>query len=152
MAYTAALEDEGVKALSISGFAYTTDATPTRPKNMLMIIGKWDEYRERMTGVGDIEAEWMSSPQTQAAIPDANPQLGVTYGDFAQGTARRVVVLRAIHIQESHSRAGVAEAVEWMRNATGELGSIRAGKSGRSRSGPRWPRWSPGWPRSCRSG
>jgi poly(3-hydroxybutyrate) depolymerase len=117
MAYTAALEDESVKALSISGFAYTTDATPTRPKNMLMIIGKWDEYRERMTGVGDIEAEWMSSPQTQAAIPDANPQLGVTYGDFAQGTARRVVVLRAIHIQESHSRAGVAEAVEWMRNA-----------------------------------
>ncbi|MBN1976489.1 MAG: acetylxylan esterase [Anaerolineae bacterium] len=117
MAYTAALEDESVKALVISGFAYTTDATPTRPRNMLMIIGKWDEYRERMTGVGDIEVEWMSSPQTQAAIPDANPQLGVTYGDFAQGTARRVVVLKAIHIQESHSRAGVAEAVEWMRSA-----------------------------------
>ncbi|MFN2270809.1 MAG: alpha/beta hydrolase [Anaerolineae bacterium] len=117
MAYTAALEDESVKALAISGFAYTTDATPTRPRNMLMIIGKWDEYRERMTGVDDIEAEWMSSPQTQAAIPDANPQLGVTYGDFSQGTARRVVVLRAIHIQESHSHAGVAEAVEWMRSA-----------------------------------
>ena len=62
------LEDVSVKALSISGFAYTTDATPTRPQNMLMIIGKWDEYRERMTGVGDIEVEWMSSPQTQAAI------------------------------------------------------------------------------------
>jgi hypothetical protein len=117
MAYTAAMEDESVKALSISGFAYTTDATTTHPRNMLMIIGKWDEYRERMTGVGDIEAEWMSSPQTQAAIPDTNPQLGVTYGDFAQGTARRAVVLKAIHIQESHSRAGVAEAVAWMRSA-----------------------------------
>ncbi|MBN1811666.1 MAG: acetylxylan esterase [Anaerolineae bacterium] len=117
MVYTAALEDESVKALVISGFAYTTDASPTRPKNMLMIIGRWDEYRERMTGVGDIEAQWMSSPQTKAAIPDANPQLGVTYGDFVQGTARRVVVLRAIHIQESHSHAGVAEAVEWMRRA-----------------------------------
>ena len=117
MVYKIALEDESVQALVISGFAYTTDASPTSPKNMLMIIGKWDEYRERMTGVNDIEKEWMSSPQTRAAISEPDPQLGVTYGDFAEGTARRVFVPRAIHIQESHSRAGVAEAVEWMRSA-----------------------------------
>ena len=30
---------------------------------MLMIIGKYDEYRKRMTGVNDITAEWMSSPR-----------------------------------------------------------------------------------------
>jgi dienelactone hydrolase len=117
MVYKIALEDESVQALVISGFAYTTDASPTRPKNMLMIIGKWDEYRERMTGVSDIEKEWMSSPQTQAAIADADPQLGVTYGAFTDGTARHVVVPRVIHIQESHNRRGVAEAVVWMSNA-----------------------------------
>ncbi|MEE8392324.1 MAG: hypothetical protein V3S14_16220, partial [Anaerolineae bacterium] len=33
-------------ALVISGFAYTLDASATNPKNMLMIIGKWDEYRD----------------------------------------------------------------------------------------------------------
>jgi len=55
------------------------------PKNMLMIIGKWDEFRQRMTGTRDIEKEWMSSAQTKKAIPVANPQIGVTYGDFEQG-------------------------------------------------------------------
>jgi dienelactone hydrolase len=117
MAYAVALEDPTVQALVISGFAYREDATPTNPRNMLMMIGKYDEYRKRMTGVDDIEAEWMSSPQTKAAFPVEDPQLGVTYGDFAQGTARRVFVPRSIHIQVSHGSAPVAEAVEWMRQA-----------------------------------
>jgi len=117
MAYTIALEDPAINALVISGFAYTLDASATSPRNMLMIIGKWDEYRERMTGTRDIEKEWMSTPQTQRVISVENPQSGVTYGDFAQGTARRVFVPRTIHIQESHSRAAVAEALEWMKNA-----------------------------------
>ena len=117
MAYNVALADPTVEGLVISGFAYGLDASATNPKNMLMIIGKWDEYRERMTGTGDIEAEWMNTPQTRQAIPVENPQLGVTYGDFAQGTARRVFVPRTIHIQESHSRAAIAEALIWMKNA-----------------------------------
>jgi len=117
MAYAVALEDPTVKALVISGFAYREDASPDNPKNMLMMIGKYDEYRERMTGVDDIEADWMSSPQTRAAFAGEDPQLGTTYGDFANGTARRVFVPKAIHIQVSHGKAPVAEALEWMRNA-----------------------------------
>jgi dienelactone hydrolase len=117
MAYTVALQDPTVQALVISGFAYTLNASPTSPKNMLMIIGKYDEYRKRMTGVNDIRTEWMSSPQTQRVIPAEKPQLGVTYGNFDQGTARRVFVPHTIHIQTSHSNAPVAEAVEWMRSA-----------------------------------
>ena len=117
MAYTIALEDKSVRALVISGFGYTLDASATNPPNMLMIIGKWDEYRERMTGVSDIEEEWMSTPQTQQVISAENPQIGVTYGDFSAGTARRVFVPHTIHIQESHHREAVAEAVDWMMNA-----------------------------------
>ncbi len=117
MAYAVALDDPTVEALVISGFAYTLDASDTRPKNMLMIIGQYDEYRQRMTGVRDIEREWMGSPQTRQVIPVENPQLGVTYGEFALGTARRVFVPRTIHIQESHSRAAIAQALEWMRAA-----------------------------------
>lgn len=117
MAYVVALADPTVRALVISGFAYREDATPDNPKNMLMMIGKYDEYRERMTGVDDIEGEWMDSPQTRAAFPVENPQLGVTYGDLGQGTARRVFVPHAIHIQVSHSSPPVAEAVTWMRQA-----------------------------------
>ena len=119
MAYAVALNDPTVNALVISGFAYTLDGSATSPKNMLMIIGRWDEYRERMTGTDDIEAEWMSTPQTRHVIPVQNPRLGVTYGDFAQGTARRVFVPRTIHIQESHNRAAIAEASTWMKSALG---------------------------------
>jgi len=117
MAYHVALEDPSVKALVISGFAYTVDASPVRPKNMLMIFGKWDEYRDRMTGTRDFEVEWMGTPRTRQVIPVEDPQLGVTYGTFSEGTARRVFMPRTIHIQESHSRAAIAEALEWMKGA-----------------------------------
>ena len=117
MAYAIALQDPGVKALSISGFAYKTDASTEMPRNMLMIYGKYDEYRQRMTGVRDLQTDWMSSPQTQAAFPVANPKFDTTYGDFEAGTARKVVLLPTIHLFESHNRTGIAAAVVWMRSA-----------------------------------
>ena len=117
MAYQVALGDSGVNAVVISGFAYTQAASATSPKNMLMTIGKWDEYRQRMTGTKDIEKEWMSSAQTKRVIPVANAQIGVTYGDFEQGTARRVYVPRTIHFMESHDRGSIGEMLEWMKKA-----------------------------------
>jgi len=119
MAYQVALGDPGVNALVISGFAYTQAASATSPRNMLMIIGKWDEYRGRMTGTKDMEKEWMSTAQTRKVIPVANPQIGVTYGNFEQGTARRVFMPRTIHFMESHDRSGISEMLEWMRKALG---------------------------------
>jgi dienelactone hydrolase len=115
--YTVALQDPGVKALVISGFAYRMDATESSPKNMLMIIGKYDEYRKRMTGVRDIEKDWMQTPQSRKVIPFENPRINQTYGNFSQGTARRVFVPGITHIQESHSRAAIAEALVWMKAA-----------------------------------
>lgn len=117
MAYTIALGDPSVKALAFSGFAYRADATTDMPHNMLMIYGQYDEYRQRMTGVRDLETEWMVSPQTQAAFPVSAPDFGTVYGDFAAGTARQVVLLPTIHLLESHSRQGIAAAVTWMRAA-----------------------------------
>jgi pimeloyl-ACP methyl ester carboxylesterase len=115
MVYSIALKDETVKALVISGFAYGIDSTLNRPQNMLMIFGEYDEYRERMTGVTDVRKEWMSSPQSMAAIGRDDLELGVTYGDFTDGSARQVVLLPVIHLKESHSKEGVAAAVAWMK-------------------------------------
>jgi len=117
MAYRVALNDPTVSALVITGFAYTSEASPNLPKNMLMIMGKWDEFRKRMTGTRDLEKEWMNTEQTRRVFPVANPKLGETYGDFAQGTARRVFIPRITHVQESHNSASIAETVEWMKNA-----------------------------------
>ncbi len=117
MAYQIAMQDPLVKALVITGFAYTAAANETVPRNMLMIIGKWDEFRDRMTHTRDIEKEWMKTEETRNVISHPNPQIGVTYGDFEDGTARRVVVPNAIHIQESHSRLAIAESLLWMKQA-----------------------------------
>jgi len=118
MAYTIALDDPSVNALTISGFAYREDATPKNPKNMLMIFGKYDEYRQRMTGTNNVLDEWMSSPQTQAAFGEHKDlEFGVVYGNFEDGSARKVVLLPVIHILESHSSEGIAAAVTWMREA-----------------------------------
>ncbi len=82
-----------------------------------MIIGQYDEFRRRMTGVRNIEKEWLSAPPSQKIFAVSDPQPGTTYGDFAQGTARRVFIPPITHIQESHDRPAVAEALDWMRRA-----------------------------------
>ncbi|MCG6909862.1 MAG: alpha/beta hydrolase [Deltaproteobacteria bacterium] len=117
MAYKVALRDPGVRGLVITGFAYTTAADYQHPANMLMIIGKYDEYRKRMTGTRNILTDWMKSEQTRKVIDAPNPEIGVTYGDFSAGTARRVFVPHVTHIQESHNRDAIAEALLWMRQA-----------------------------------
>jgi len=117
MAYLVALEDPTIQALVITGFAYTLKSSATRPKNMLMIIGKWDEFRRRMTGTRDLEKEWMQTEQTRRAFAVSSPQIGMTYGDFGQGTARKVFIPPITHVQESHDSASIAETVEWMREA-----------------------------------
>ena len=117
MAYKIALKDPELRALVITGFAYTAEATPEMPHNMLMIIGKYDEFRVRMTGTRDIEREWMGSERTKRAFGFAGPALGATYGDFAKGTARRVAVPPITHVHESHSTAAIAETLLWLHAA-----------------------------------
>ena len=88
--YNMALHDPSIKALVISGFAYRDNASTAMPKNMLMIFGKYDEFRRRMTATRDFEKEWMQSPQTRKVFPVKNPKIGETYGNFENGSARRV--------------------------------------------------------------
>jgi dienelactone hydrolase len=116
-AYKIAREDPSISAVIIIGSAYDKEATAERPKNMLMIIGELDEFRDRFTGTKDIRKEWMKSEATLNAFPVDNPEFGKTYGDFSKGTARRVFMVRISHIQESHNQACIAEAVEWMKQS-----------------------------------
>ena len=117
MVYAMALDDPSIQALVISGFAYRDDASADMPKNMLMIYGKYDEFRRRMTATRDFEKEWMQTPQSRKVFPVQNPEFETTYGDFESGTARRVFMPRITHLQQSHSNASVAEALDWMKNA-----------------------------------
>jgi dienelactone hydrolase len=115
--YNMALHDPSIKALVISGFAYREDASTAMPQNMLMIFGKYNEFRRRMTATRDFEKEWMQSPQTRKVFPAKNPKIGETYGNFENGSARRVYMPPITHLQQSHSKAAVAEALEWIKQA-----------------------------------
>ncbi len=133
-AYNVALEDESVGAVVIIGSAYDKRATPTAPKNMLMIIGEMDEFRDFFTGTKDIVAEWMKTDMTRNAFPDPDPEFGRTYGDFKQGTARKVFLHPITHIQESHNKACITEAVRWMKNSLSPPESLWIDPSGQT-----WP-------------
>jgi dienelactone hydrolase len=117
MVYSLAIKDPSIKALVISGFAYRDDASTQMPKNMLMIFGKYDEFRKRMTATRDFEKEWMQTSQTRNAFPVENPKLGKTYGNFESGSARRVFMPHITHLQQSHNKASVAEALDWIKYA-----------------------------------
>ena len=117
MSYLAALENSDVNAIVFSGFAYTEEAALTVPRNMLMIFGKYDEYRQRMTGTQDFEAEWMSSAQTQAAFGISEAAFDTTYGSFEDGSARRVHMTTTTHVSESFDNGAIAEAVTWFSQA-----------------------------------
>ena len=115
--YLAAMQNPDVKAIAFSGFAYREDATTSSPPNMLMIFGKYDEYRQRMTGTRDFETEWMSSPQTRAAFGFIEPTFDTTYGNFTDGSARRVHMTHTTHVGESFNNGAIAEAVMWFSQA-----------------------------------
>ena len=117
MVYTMAVKDPSLGALVISGFAYRDDASSTLPKNMLMIFGKYDEFRQRMTGTRDFEKEWMGTAPTRKVFPVENPELSKTYGNFKAGTARRVFMPKITHLHTSHSSAAIAEALQWIQQA-----------------------------------
>ncbi len=117
MSYLEAMQNPDVKAIVFSGFAYQDDSTTEIPQNMLMIFGKYDEYRQRMTGTRDFEAEWLSSSQTLAAFGISSPDFDTTYGEFDLGTARRVHMTRTTHVPESFNNGAIAEAVTWYSQA-----------------------------------
>jgi dienelactone hydrolase len=117
MVYEIALQDPSVSAIVISGFAYRDDADATNPKNMLMIFGKYDEFRQRMTATQDFEKEWMQTTRTRKVFGVANPELGKTYGRFEDGSARRVLMPAITHLHTSHNTAAVAAALDWMKAA-----------------------------------
>jgi dienelactone hydrolase len=117
ISYNVALGDPSINAVIIVGNAYDKNATLKKPKNMLMIIGEFDEFRDRFTGTKDIVKEWMKTEATRKAFPHESPEFGVTYGNFSEGTARRVFIVRISHVQESHSPSCIAEAVDWMKKS-----------------------------------
>ena len=119
MVYTVAALDSRERALVTSGFAWLDDTAFDNPKNMLMIFGKYDEYRNRMSGTADFESEWMSTDRVAGAVSESSPEFNTRYGSFADGTARMVYMPMVTHIRESYDSGSIATAMVWLRDALG---------------------------------
>jgi pimeloyl-ACP methyl ester carboxylesterase len=104
--YAAAHPEIGaVVALSYFG----TEATPERPKNLLVIDGAW-------------ESDWLKRAgyRVVAAAAGGAERERVTYGDFAQGSARRFVLAPSVeHIGVLYSADALQETLAWMNGAFG---------------------------------
>ncbi|MFY9657401.1 MAG: alpha/beta fold hydrolase, partial [Methylocystis sp.] len=95
-----------VVALSLFG----TEATPEKPKNLLVIDGAWESDRLKRAGY-----------RVVAAAAGGAGREGVTYGDLAQGSARRFALAPSVeHIGVLYSAAALQETLSWMNGAFGK--------------------------------
>ncbi len=95
--------------VAISMLAPTIDAET--PRNLLSLAGA----REAR-----LEAEGREAVAEAAGIDPAEVVAGRTYGDLAEGTARRVAVAPGVgHVGVLYSEAAQREALQWLNGAFG---------------------------------
>jgi hypothetical protein len=85
-----------------------TPMNETRPRNLLFIVGKNDV----LFNITSLDAYLVPVFGTTAAISP-----GVTYGQFGDGTARRLVLLDSIHLLEPVDPKTAEEVVSWANSA-----------------------------------
>ena len=95
-----------VAALSVFGAGITR----AQPRNLIVITGAWEPamLTEAAAHIAGLAA-------------DGPARERVTYGDFAQGTARRYVLAEgAEHIGVIYSRDGLTQTRDWLNSAFGQ--------------------------------
>jgi dienelactone hydrolase len=93
--------------------------TSTFPKNLLVIVGKYDV----LFNVTDLETKELPTAFNSSGpvVPD------IIYGSFELQTARKLVIPATTHLFEPIDPKTVAEIVNWMENS---LGTNQASKTG----------------------
>ena len=115
-----ALNDQSVSAVAALSF-FARDVTTTNPKNLLIVDGAWESGRLIAAGARVV---------SEAAGAPAQP--GVTYGDLADGTGRRLALASgAEHVGVLYSRDALAETLDWMNAVFGRDQSGFIDASGR---------------------
>ncbi len=98
----AAAADPAVAA-TVAVSMYSEAVTATEPRNLLIIVGAWERFLAR---------EALAAVALATGGPAAE---GVTYGDPADGSARRAVLAdRVEHVGVLYSRESLTEAVGWL--------------------------------------
>jgi len=92
------------------------DGTPAL-KNLLLTQARFEEFRGFRENSPRVEPLTTNATRLKNFGLTGSIQWDTTYGDFAQGTARRVALVDTVHPGVTHNPKAVAEAVDWMRQA-----------------------------------
>lgn len=96
-------------AATIAVSMFSPTVTATSPHNLLVIVGDWESMlkREALRAVG-------------LASAPAVAKAGVTYGDMAEGTARRAAFSAHVeHVSVLFSRDSMRESLNWLDRSFG---------------------------------
>jgi dienelactone hydrolase len=111
---------DGYRAVVLEGsttqfFGAGAPATPTFPRNLAVVFGRYDEFAPLMWGEAK-GADVSASPKLEKIFGSNGPvTTGKLYGDLAAGTGRVLVNPPVDHPQEHFSNAGVGAAVDWFQ-------------------------------------
>lgn len=111
----------GPGALASKEFNILAAVSDTRPPNYLLAIGNQDE-------AGSVESERRIIEKMTRRVrgqgTDTWVRAGFTYGNLADGTARRLVVSGDDHVTEMTSGVITREAIDWIRRGAGLAPSV----------------------------
>ncbi|MFN3706194.1 MAG: alpha/beta hydrolase [Thermoflexales bacterium] len=100
-------------AISLGAFGSSLPPDPARPRNLLVLVGALEFEGFLRGSTNALRVAWPQGIANQ------------TYGDFAAGTARRLVIVPGVeHITVLFSDSAHQEVVRWLDQA---FGVIRAG-------------------------
>ncbi|MCE7743113.1 MAG: hypothetical protein GOP50_11750 [Candidatus Heimdallarchaeota archaeon] len=113
---TSIIED-GVRAHIFLGGIYSNSSliiygelNETSPSNLLVVIGEYDALFD-LQEVNDILQPVFGTTETI--------EVGVLYGNFTNGTARKLITPKTTHLFEPISGDYINESVSWMANSFG---------------------------------
>ena len=106
-------------AATVAVSMFSREVTATLPRNLLVIVGAWEPALRaealRVVGLSQVPG---------AAAGEGRVEEGVTYGSFADGSARRAAFADGVeHIGVLYSRESQAEALAWLDAVFGRAGS-----------------------------
>lgn len=115
--YAKAHRDQVVASVLISPYMSAT-APKTEPRNLLFVFGALEPEMLHQAGREAIVAASDGQLSDAAAV-----EPGVTYGDLADGSARRLVLAPGVeHIGVLYGQGGIGAALDWLNLAFGRAG------------------------------
>jgi pimeloyl-ACP methyl ester carboxylesterase len=115
--YATAHRDQVVASVLISPYMSAT-APKTEPRDLLFVFGALEPEMLHQAGREAIVAASDGQLADAAAVTP-----GVTYGDLADGSARRLVLAPGVeHIGVLYGQGGIGAALDWLNQAFGRTG------------------------------